>query len=795
MKLLSTSGSASGTIYANKDYEIQANLASPYINGVLVEGQVFKIPLPTTDATFDFGGIDWANYFFEVYTPAKSVGSGLDVYYEFGERYMVGDAGLPTRFHQGMTQNQTPNLSQPALFELIQGDNYFARRTLNVGNEIKYSFDPVHIISSSNFYSGLTLLSGFDVQDYIIQDEESLSISVVPPAQAPAIIKVVNNSYTFAFTGQVTIRMNHVDGNVLDNFNIELFAYNNSGTVSSGSVIGTVAGPTTDGQILVINLSGTITRDSTNDGLIGIFYGWDFTPPTFPTLDFQVISGYLNVNQVGNTYTVNLINPNFSFFYESAVNSNGRPWVVNPDGKQNYNMVLFRYGQAYQQDTNINNINRFFYSQLDEYARSKGDIRRLKFRQRILRVFQSAGCGQVGVYGQFITNSQGATQLIYTSQIITQNNIQYYLGEHGMGAQNTSLISNKNSDMFIDPVTGEQIRLSNDGMISVSKKYKGQYYIGNLFLPYNFTWQRPDGSNAKILGVYDHYDEQWVYVLQSGSRTNYANPVSVIFGGIFEGTFMLFLGGNPQTGDVLSVILYSTTTNATYTYTEQINDDLEAMALGIVAAINDGGIFNAVLEDDGRITTDAVNGFASINYADTISIEDYAFSFNEPRNAYCSFYDFNTAESLVAAENIIISFKNGQLYKHDNTTAYANFYGTQYRPTITLDFNAAEAIKKTYISMAYQANGVWEADRIQTQVDTYGATPQASHLVPANFKLQEGWRNSSFMRDENSPGGWVNGWSLKGGYLVVKLTAPNDGGFYFLNMVEVKSIESPLNNR
>ncbi len=186
---------------------------------------------------------------------------------------------------------------------------------------------------------------------------------------------------------------------------------------------------------------------------------------------------------------------------------------------------------------------------------------------------------------------------------------------------------------------------------------------------------------------------------------------------------------------------------------------------------------------------------AQITYADSINIDSYAFSFNEPRNAYCSFYDFDTAESLVAAENIIISFKNGQLYKHDNATAYANFYGVQYRPSITLDFNKDEFLKKTYISMAYQANGKWEADSIQTQVDTYGATPQSSHLVPANFKLQEGWYNSSLMRDENSPGGWVNGWSLKGGFIVIKLSAPADGQFYYLNMVEVKSIESPLNNR
>jgi hypothetical protein len=595
--------------------------------------------------------------------------------------------------------------------------------------------------------------------------------------------------------------LDNVEDANLASIGILLSAYDPAfaGPISS-TVIAIIEAPMTNGQTVTLPISGSITRDATLGGLIGITIGQDtFAPGVFP-VSYSVISGYITLEEAGSTFTLGMQNPNYSFFYESAVNSNGRPWVANPDGQQNYNMVLFRYGQAYQQDTNINNVNRFFASQLDEYARSKGDIRRLVFRQRILRVFQAAGVGQVGVYSQFITNANGVTQLIYTTQIITQNNIQYYLGENGMGAQKSGLISNRNADNFIDPVTGEEIRLSNDGMTSISKKYKGQYYIGNLFLPYNFTWDRPDGSTAKILGVYDHYDEQWVHVLQSGSRPTGSGALLIYFQGTVDGDYVMALTRSPHPGDIVTMTLSDGDNVVPFVFTVG-DEDAEGVILGLIALVNSGDTFDAVYEEiDDNVGLRAYNeggpttGLTTIEYANQLTIDSYAFSFNEPRNAYCSFYDFNEAESLVAAENIIISFKNGQLYRHDSNT-YCNFYGVQYAPSITLDFDGGNSAKKTFIALSYQANGIWAAPEITTQLDTYGNTPQSSKLVAANFKRLEGVWHSAFLRDLNSRGGWLNGASLKGGYLVIKLEAPNDGGYYYINVISLKSIPSPLNNQ
>jgi len=62
-------------------------------------------------------------------------------------------------------------------------------------------------------------------------------------------------------------------------------------------------------------------------------------------------------------------------------------------------------------------------------------------------------------------------------------------------------------------------------------------------------------------------------------------------------------------------------------------------------------------------------------------ITEMTFSFYEPKNHYTSFYDYYP-EWICNAGNLIITWKNGELWTHNNTSSYSNFYGTQYNPSI-----------------------------------------------------------------------------------------------------------------
>jgi hypothetical protein len=92
-------------------------------------------------------------------------------------------------------------------------------------------------------------------------------------------------------------------------------------------------------------------------------------------------------------------------------------------------------------------------------------------------------------------------------------------------------------------------------------------------------------------------------------------------------------------------------------------------------------------------------------------------------------------------------------------------------------------------------NTTWACPVIYTQMDSYGITKQESELLDADFQTLESEYHASFLRDSNSPGGLVEGDSLKGGYIVIRFEKISANSFVYLNSATVKYINSPLNNR
>jgi len=71
-------------------------------------------------------GLLSAGVLFELYTPKLDVET--QIYYEIGERFDIGDSGLSTRFHEGLTQNQSSTL--PAKGTFRTGDAYYRLRSM-----------------------------------------------------------------------------------------------------------------------------------------------------------------------------------------------------------------------------------------------------------------------------------------------------------------------------------------------------------------------------------------------------------------------------------------------------------------------------------------------------------------------------------------------------------------------------------------------------------------------------------------------------------------------------------------
>lgn len=684
--------------YGNEhDYEIYDVVVNPEVYDIVKTGTFVKIQLPTVTGLFNFGSNvivvpfaeqDFNNYYIELYTPAKSAAEGLELYYEFSEEYAIIDAGTANRCHQGQLQNQSSDLVTPATFKFNKGDAWFRTRSIQIGNIFIYD-----LVAGISFGTGTIIgqklrSKDYDNSDYVIADVVGQQPFINNYNSPGWTVNVLLNTYTFKVKGIITLIAQNTTSSAP-----RVQVYVVYGTTTVLYVLGNYTGsfPISSGQTITFNVNTSIIMPPDSKAFI-VMNSND------GNARFVLASGFLSFTEPQKEFVVGVVDQNFSDFYESKVNSNGRGQKVNPDEKTNFFGTLLRWGNSYQQNTNINQLNRFYEDDFDEVDRSKGDIQRMKARDRILRLFQNMAVGQYGVLARFIQNNEGNVELVTTNEIITKGNINYYAGAYGLGKEYTGLVSNINVDYGVYPVTGDHWRLSADGFTPIGDMYKGQFFIRNLFTPYNKEYVRSNGATAKILGYFDNFDGQYITLLQGGTNN-----------------------GN--------------------------------------------------------------------------TIESYAFSFNERRNGYCSFYSYKDAEWLLSGEDVLYSWKDGQLYIHNNTTTYSNFFGTQYDAYITLVFNLNLIEKKSWTSIAELSSAIWRCPLIYGNVNTYSGQRQETNLVEAEFSELEGMFHSAIKRDIHSNGGKINGSFFKGNFMVVKFLKENASDLITLSEVQVSWVDSPLTNK
>lgn len=209
-----------------------------------------------------------------------------------------------------------------------------------------------------------------------------------------------------------------------------------------------------------------------------------------------------------SVFTNGIVDRNFVDVYPSAVNSiSGRPSIIDVNARREYFPTLTRFGQAYQLNTNVNGINRFYPNNFQEYDMQYGDVVRLKVRDRAVRVFQKFKVGVVPLFNQISKNADGATLNVVTDKLL--NPIQYYVGDFGIGEHATSLASFNYADYFTTNIRGVVARVSNDGVEPLSIRYKmNAWAIAEL----------PKRSgNSKVYGGFDPRTNNYVLALEAAT--------------------------------------------------------------------------------------------------------------------------------------------------------------------------------------------------------------------------------------------------------------------------------------
>jgi len=131
---------------------------------------------------------------------------------------------------------------------------------------------------------------------------------------------------------------------------------------------------------------------------------------------FRVRQEYLSESGIGQ---FNVQDRNFVDFFISAVsNIDGRPLAIDINAKETYFPSTVRFSQAYQANTNINGLNRFYPGNFEDYDYSFGDIMRLKCRDRLMRIYQKLKIGVVYLFSQIQKNPVGDAVTVTTDKLL-----------------------------------------------------------------------------------------------------------------------------------------------------------------------------------------------------------------------------------------------------------------------------------------------------------------------------------------------------------------------------------------
>lgn len=504
--------------------------------------------------------------------------------------------------------------------------------------------------------------------------------------------------------------------------------------------------------------------------------------------------------------TLPIMDANFSDFFPSAVNDNGRGQAIESNAVQAFNPTLVRFGGAYQSGTTVNQTNRFYFSNFDEYDRSNGAIRKMYIEGRRLFIFQEFDIGVVPVLTQIVRDTAGNPLEANSDALL--NKITYpYLGKYGIGDVPESFAYGKGAKYGIDNNKGVAWRLSQDGLTPLSVVYECNNFFVTQTAAYSDSYNvgTVAGGTPTIYGVFNEYTNRVIWAFSEIDRTydvaslQYTIEVFFVFQRIV--TFLTTASNGLTITMHLSSTFGSDDTITYVTEGETTPEELKEIFLTRINALSGFSALSwsstAIRIGDGDVGAYEVSVSISVSAPPDFYQAPKTIVYNESRRqSEKGFETFIQAypEMMGCLNNLLLMFKEGNLWVHENAP-YCNFFGEQFGASIYPIFNSQQADKKTFISTTQYGSKAWPCTEIVTQMNSYGNTAQLSHLVAANFARLENDYNASFMRDENSQGGWVNGWSLKGNWVKIKCELEEAPDFEFLNGVVVKYIDSPLNNR
>lgn len=212
-----------------------------------------------------------------------------------------------------------------------------------------------------------------------------------------------------------------------------------------------------------------------------------------------------------------------------------------------------------------------------------------------------------------------------------------------------------------------------------------------------------------------------------------ANPASLIIGPMNN---YLFISSANDT----VVTVYDSTNRVIIN-----NIDVGFESRGLLASPSNNKVY-AAIEGEGQVAS-----IGGVITPDTITFTE---GDTTEKKRWGTRYSF-IPEMYGWIKNDVFSFLNGELWLHNNNDTNANYYGVQYKPTITLVCNQDPNKVKILQHIQVASNNLWNAT-ITTpegqESQLIGLRdPQTSYAPPQDWILLEGMYCGNVLRDINTP--------------------------------------------
>lgn len=415
-----------------------------------------------------------------------------------------------------------------------------------------------------------------------------------------------------------------------------------------------------------------------------------------------------------------------SDFYSSRAWGKGRPNAFSEEAKEFRRFSTITYSENYFNETTVNGLSSFNLglANFKQYTQSYGAIRRLYSNDVYLACFQENKIGRIPISRQIIQTADGGTSLTLSNSVL--NDIDYYKGDYGL-SKSESFVAYDGDFFGWDIKRAKVWELNASGLQLVSDNKMSSFFEtqSKTLLPFYKTTRIPLGLDREFDMVYVSSVTEAV----TESLSDGTNIALELFPDIDENSGKMFFKANPEkTSKRTGWSVLTETRNAS-----QIFEPLSQLggARQNLNLLPENGAF----EYNGDIRTSGTETvYYNINFAGTqrVAVGEYDFStgligidtaqagytltkasgsaysgftlgYDKNYNSWVSFYSF-LPEMYGSINYSTYSFKDGEIYKHNETDTYNSFYGFNYATIFEVNFNQEPSRVKLFNSASIEGN-------------------------------------------------------------------------------------------